>query len=147
MKTMRIAVITLVLGLATSTAAFANYFRQYYTPGWAYSVSNSYYYTTYYYQVTVAQPVYYYHYCVYYPAYPTYIYYYNPYSQVYWGRYVIGSKGNDGYSILAKEDRKKDLKDIPESAFPAPGPMPTIPGAKDGVQMLPPPENVPGESK
>jgi hypothetical protein len=147
MKTVRIAALTLVLGLTATTSVFANYYRQYYTPVWTYSPAYTYYYTTYYYQVAVAQPTYYYHYCIYYPAQPTYIYYYNPYTQVYWGRYKIGSKDNKGYSILAEKDRKKELKDIPESAFPEPGPMPKIPESKDGEAMLPPPENVPNSSK
>ena len=68
-------------------------------------------------------------------------------SQVYWGRYEIGSKGDKRYSILADKDRKKDLKEIPEKAFPEPGKMPTIPGVKDSVAMEPPPENVPKDKK
>ena len=48
---------------------------------------------------------------------------------------------------MADKDRKKDLKEIPEKAFPEPGKMPTIPGAKDSVAMEPPPENVPKDTK
>ncbi len=148
MKTARIAVLTMVLGMTASTGALADYFcRQYYTPSWTYCPTTSYYFTTYYYQVAVAQPTYYYHYCIYYPAQPTYVYYYNPCTQVYWGRYKIGAKPNEAYSILDKKDRKKDLADIPEEAFPAPGPMPKIPGSDDGVAMLAPPENLPSDAK
>ena len=75
------------------------------------------------------------HYVVYYPSYPTYTYYYNPYRRVYWGRYDFEKKG---YSLLAPEDRKKKLADIPADAFPEPGQMPTIPEADDDVRMLPP---------
>jgi hypothetical protein len=117
--------------------------RQYYDTSWSYSQSHNYYYVNYYYQTTVSQTTYDYHYCVYYPTQPSYVYYYNPTTQVYWGRYKIGSSGSERYSMLAQKDRKKDLKDIPEAAFPAPAAMPNIPGASDGVAMEPPPENVP----
>jgi hypothetical protein len=100
-----------------------------------------------YYLPVLTQTTYDYHYCIYYPSQPSYIYYYNPSTQVYWGRYEIGSKGDKRYSILAQQDRKKDLKDIPESAFPEPAAMPTIPGAKDNVTIQPPPENVPKDEK
>ena len=59
-----------------------------------------------------------------------YIYYYNPVSQVYWGRYEIGSKGDKRYSILADKDRKKDLKEIPEKAFPKPARCPLSPAPR-----------------
>jgi len=147
-KTVRTAVLSALLGLAGTTTLLASYYvPQYYTPYYTYSPSYGYYYTTYYYQVTVAQPVYYYHYCVYYPYQPHYVYYYNPVSQLYWGRYELGSKGERRYSMLAPQDRKKDLKDIPESAFPAPSAMPPIPGTQNGEAMLPPPENVPAQDK
>jgi hypothetical protein len=66
-------------------------------------------------------------------------------SQVYWGRYEIGSKGDARYSLLANTDRKEDLEQIPDSVFPKPVKMPAVPGAKDGVAIEPPPENVPKE--
>jgi hypothetical protein len=146
MKSIR--ALTLVAALASAvpaTAAFGR--RQYYDTFWSYSQNYGYYYTSYYFQPTIAQTTYSYNYCIYYPSQPQYIYYYNPVSQVYWGRYEIGSKGDKRYSLLAEKDRKKDLKDIPESAFPKPGKMPTIPGAKDEVAIEPPPENVPKDKK
>jgi hypothetical protein len=144
MKAIRVFLLAVTLGAAAAPLASAHYgYRQYYDTTWAYSTTYNYYYVTYYYQPVVTQTSYDYHYCIYYPSQPTYIYYYNPVSQVYWGRYEIGSKGDKRYSILADKDRKKDLKEIPEKAFPEPGKMPTIPGAKDGVAMEPPPENVP----
>ena len=151
MKTMRIAALTAVLGFVATGSVFASYYyaRQYYTPAWTFNPNFGYYYTTYYFQpvavvepvVLVETPVYTYHYAIYYPAQPTYVYYYNPTTQVYWGRYEIGSKGEKRYSILAQKDRKKNLKDIPESAFPPLAAMPKIPGAKDDVTMLAPPED------
>jgi hypothetical protein len=146
MKSMRALSLVAVLA-CTAPAGAASALRQYYDTTWAYSSSYSYYYTTYYYQPTVIQSTYSYHYCIYYPSQPQYIYYYNPVSQVYWGRYEIGSKGDKRYSMLAEKDRKKDLKDIPESAFPKPAKMPTIPGAKDDVAIEPPPENVPKDKR
>ncbi len=141
----RLAKVTLlVLGLAlSSTTARAGGYRQYYDNSWNYNTNYGYYYTNYYFRTTVTQVTYEYNYCIYYPSQPRYIYYYNPSSNVYWGRYEIGSKGDDHYSMLAPKDRKKELKDIPEDAFPKPAPMPTIPGAKDDVKMATPPENVP----
>jgi len=130
----------LILATQPTTAA-AQYGRQYYDTTWTYSSSNNYYYTTYYYQTTTTTTTYDYHYCVYYPSQPSYVYYYNPVRQTYWGRYEVGSKGEKRYSKLAEKDRKKDLKDIPEKAFPEVSKMPTIPDAKDEVAMAPPPEN------
>ncbi len=146
MKTARNLALVLAFGIIP-TVALAQGLRQYYDTTWSYSQNNSYYYVNYYYQPVVTQTTYDYHYCIYYPSQPSYIYYYNPTSQVYWGRYKIGSKGDQRYSILAQKDRKKDLKDIPEEAFPEPAKMPTIPGAKDGVTITPPPENVPKDKK
>ncbi len=144
MKVAKITLATLALTLTLATLASAAYrLRQYYDTSYSYSQSNGYYYTTYYYTPVVTTTTYEYHYCIYYPSQPQYIYYYNPTTQAYWGRYEIGSKGEKRYSILAEKDRKKDLTAIPESAFPKPAAMPTIPGAKDEVAMEPPPENVP----
>jgi hypothetical protein len=148
MKATRTFLLTIVLGAAAAPLASASYGRrQYYDTTWSYSPTYTYYYVSYYYQPVYTQTSYDYHYCIYYPSQPSYIYYYNPVSQVYWGRYEIGSKGDKRYSILAEKDRKKDLKEIPEKAFPEPSSMPTIPGAKDGVAIEPPPENVPKDKK
>jgi len=144
MRVTRRKVLGLTLALAgLSSVGMANSLRQYYDSTWSYSPSNSYYYVRYYYQPTVTYTTYDYHYCIYYQNQPNYIYYYNPSTQAYWGRYEIGSKGDKRYSLLDMKDRKKDLKDIPESAFPEPAAMPAIPGSKDKVAIEPPPENVP----
>lgn len=137
----------LIAGLAVAQAApaFAGQVRQYYDTTWQYNPTGSYYFVRYYYLPTTTYTTYDYHYCIYYPSQPSYIYYYNPTSQAYWGRYKIGSKGDERYSILEEKDRKKNLKSIPEEAFPEPAKMPEVPGAKDKVQILPPPENVPKE--
>ena len=133
--------VALVAALGASTAQ-AGFGRQYYG-GWSYC-TKGYWYCTYTYKPYVGYPNYCYNYCVWYPATPKFCYYFNPYRGTYWGRYDFQTKG---YSLLAEKDRKKDLKDIPESAFPKPGKMPTIPGAKDDVAIEPPPENVPKDKK
>jgi hypothetical protein len=125
-------VLAMVVGMAISEA-HAGY-RQYYS-SWSYYPSNSYYYSTYYYKPQPSYNSYNYHYCVYYPTQPRYVYYYNPYSQQYWGRYDLEAKGEACYSLLKEEDRKKELKDIPESAFPAPAKLPAVPESTDGAQI------------
>jgi hypothetical protein len=140
-----LAAVIVALGPAAPAAATEPGFgpRQYYDTTWSYSPSYGYYYVHYYYLPAVTYTTYEYHYCIYFASRPAYVYYYNPTAQVYWGRYELGSQGDKRYSILAEKDRKKDLKDIPDKAFPTPGKMPTIPGAKDDVAIEPPPENVP----
>jgi hypothetical protein len=147
MRVSRWLFVALVAGVAPITAGAAAALRQYYETTWTYSPSYGYYYVHYYYRPVVTYTSYQYHYCIYYPARPRYVYYYNPVSSVYWGRYELGSKGDARYSILADKDRKKELNDIPESAFPKPAKMPPIPGAEDGVAIEPPPENVPEAKK
>lgn len=149
MKSLRtsltLAAVMLAPGLAVPVSAIAAGFgpRQYYETTWTYTPSYGYYYVHYYYLPVVTYTTYEHHYCIYYPSQPNYIYYYNPTAQVYWGRYELGSKGDKRYSLLAEKDRKKDLKEIPDKAFPKPGKMPTIPGAKDDVTIQLPPDNVP----
>jgi len=79
-----------------------------------------------------------------YPAQPRYYYYYNPVSRQYWGRYDLEEKG---YSMLDEKDRKEELKDIPEKAFPKPAKMPAIPEVKDEVTIEVPPSDLPKEEK
>lgn len=117
--------------------------RQYYS-SWSYQPTRSYHYTRYYYRPTVTSTSYSYHYCISYPSQPRYVYYYNPVRQVYWGRYDLEGKKGAEYSLLAEQDRKKNLADIPESAFPVPGAMPAIPDSKDG-EIIEPLRTKPGD--
>ncbi|WP_417749284.1 hypothetical protein [Rosistilla oblonga] len=110
--------------------------RQYYS-SWSYQPARSYHYTRYYYKPVTTATSYSYHYCISYPSQPRYVYYYNPVSRQYWGRYDLDGTEGAQYSLLAEKDRKKNLEDIPESAFPAPAAMPQIPGSKDGVAIEP----------
>lgn len=125
--------------IQTAQALPQGYGRQYYGT-WAYQ--NNCYVRTYYYQPYVGYSGYQSSYVYYYPSQPRYYYYYNPTTQVYWGRSPVKSD-KPVYSLLKKEDRKKDLKDIPESAFPEPTDPPAIPDSKDGVKMILPPKDTP----
>ncbi|MGE0375454.1 MAG: hypothetical protein AB7I48_16420 [Planctomycetaceae bacterium] len=116
-------------------------YRQYYS-SWSYYPSRSYYYRTYYYKPYPTYTSYNYHYCVHYPSQPRYVYYYNPHRGHYWGRFDLEGKAGEQYSILKEEDRKPKLSDIPESAFPPPAAMPTIPDSEDG-EAVAVPEGVP----
>lgn len=79
------------------------------------------------------------------PQKPGYNYYVNPKTGQYWGRCPIETHGKPAYSLLKPEDRKADLNQIPESAFPPPGKMPPIPGSdpKEGANLDLPPEDAP----
>lgn len=125
------------VALATANSADAAY-RQYYS-SWRYYPSQSYYYTTYYYKPAPTYPSYNYHYCVYYPSQPRYVYYYNPHARHYWGRFDCQGAPGAQYSILKPEDRKPELSQIPETAFPKPAAMPQIPEATDNASVDPPP--------
>jgi len=134
---------SLLLALACAAAFFAASPQQasanYYT-SYVYYPSSGYYYCYYYYKPAPTYTGYNSHHCYYYPNYSTqYVYYYNPYRRVYWGRYDLKNKG---YSMLAENDRKAKLEDIPDAAFPKPGEMPEIPeaqGTKDRMAAPPAP--------
>lgn len=141
------AVLATCLFAASSSDARLHLRRQYYS-GWSYYPSSSYYYSSYYYKPYDSYEGYSYHYCIYYPYQPRYVYYYNPYSKVYWGRFDTKGKEGEQYSLLAEKDRKKKLTDIPEKAFPKPGKMPRIPDSKDEERIEPPSKELPkGEPK
>lgn len=146
--------VTAVLAFAFLAAFAANdadaSYRQYYS-GWRYYPQRTYYYTTYYYKPAPTYTTYSYHYCVYYPSQPRYVYYYNPYSRQYWGRFDLEGKPGEQYSLLKEEDRKERLEDIPETAFPKPAAMPAVPESQDGAAIEPPPgvpeQDLPGSTK
>lgn len=134
---------TLVAALtAAPREAFAGLYRQYYSQ-WTYSNANQYYYRAYYYLPAPTVTVYSYHYVIYYPTRPDYCYYYNPHKQVFWGRASSDPAKNPGYSLLAPEDRKANLTDIPETAFGKLGEMPPIPDSNDGAKLQLAPSDVP----
>jgi len=119
--------------------------RQYYAR-WQYHPRHSYYYRKYYYKPYVAYPTHKIHYCVYYPTRPKYYYYYNPYRRTYWGRCEV-ERTEEKYSLLAEGDRKENLEEIPESAFPEPSTPPGIPESEDNETMLLSPNDLPEEAR
>ena len=133
----RLLILIVAFLAAFSEAPASAAFRQYYS-SWNLYPQRQYYYRTYYYKPSPDFAGYNYHYAIYYPDKPNYVYYYNPYKRVYWGRCDLRGKAGQQYSLLAEQDRKENLSDIPESAFPALGKMPPIPGSKDDVAIEPP---------
>jgi hypothetical protein len=143
---MKSVIASMAVGL-TGRRAQATTLRQYYDVQWYYNPTTTYYYTYYYYRPQPAAVNYQYHYCIYYPNRPRYIYYYNPVNRVYWGRFDLEGKGEDRYSILAKEDRKSSLESIAESAFPKLAQMPFIPDSDNDLRMeQPSSKNLPGKA-
>ena len=124
-KCLLIGAITIGSFLSPSTGEAGHYTRWHQRGNYCYS---------YYYYTPVR-----YHHVVYYPSRPRYYYYYNPYRKVYWGRFDSEGTPGQQYSLLAPEDRRANLDDIPESAFPPPGPMPAEPEANDGANLAIPP--------
>jgi hypothetical protein len=142
MKALKILGFAGLLLLAVAVPSQATNYgpRQYYS-SWS-PTSYGYYYRTYYYKPYPTYPTYNYHYVVYYPSQP-YYYYYNPVRRVYWGRSPVKNDGQAVYSILSEENRKGSLREIKEEHFPKPGPMPTVPEAKDDAKMAIPPRDLP----
>src|SRR5262249_52115542 len=122
--------------LANVTADLYGY-RQFYS-SWREAPDRGYYYRHYYFKPDRDDAEYTSHYVIFDPNRPNYLYYFNPQTQTYWGRYALQQEGEPRYSLLPEGKRKPRLDQIPESAFPAPGPMPPVPGTED-VTMLPPP--------
>jgi len=134
-KQLTMAAVLAATFLVTSFAAIqADAGYQNYSP-WSYYPAKSYYYSKYYYKPTPTYVGLKHQFCIYRPAQPRYIYYFNPYRKVYWGRYDVEKKG---YSLLAAKDQKADLDAIPESAFPSPAKMPGIPETKGEDRMAEP---------
>jgi hypothetical protein len=118
--------------------------RQYYS-GWSHY--KSYYYRSYYYKPYPTYYGYKHHYLTYYPSRPNYYYYYNPYTKHFWGRCPVDCGGREQYSLLPESERRGDIGQIPEKAFPAPGQMPAIPEATDGTKIDLPPDEKPQDAE
>jgi hypothetical protein len=119
----------LALGAAAAWGGRAEAGYRHYYSSW-HATPYHYYYRNYYYQPNAHD------YVIYYPKYPRYLYYYNPVNKTYWGRFDVKTKG---YSLLAEEDRRGALKDIPEKAFPEAGELPPVHGDKDAEKVQAPP--------
>ena len=143
-KAMMVA-LTLVFGALATTAVADQYSSRQYYSNWSHNTQRGYHYRTYYYKPTPNYVGYRHHYVVYSPSRPRHYYFYNPYKKQYWGRCDVNTNGKGQYSLLAEADRKGTLDEIPESAFPAPGPMPRIPDSNPGENagMDLPPDDLP----
>jgi hypothetical protein len=146
---------TLVLASFASSGGGAP--RQKYS-GWTYNPDKNYYYRKYEYKVKPTDQEYKYDYCVYYKndakINNKWVYFYNPQTQKYWGRYPTvnndkykqyAEKQQDAWSELPMEYRQRDLYKIDTKYFPDPMPnyCPYVPGSEDKVQMLAPPPDLP----
>ncbi len=119
--------------------------RQYYG-GWSRHATAGYYHRSLYYKPSPSYGGYKHHYCIYHPRRPNYYYFYNPYQRTYWGRCPVNYGDQPTYSMLAPEDRKPTLSEIPESAFPEPGPLPAVPETTDNERLELPPDDLPPEA-
>jgi hypothetical protein len=138
------AMITALPLLAASATAFGDEHspRQYYG---AWEHHRTYSYRSYYYKPTPSYAGYRHHYVISYPSDHQHYYYYNPYKRTFWGRCDAYGEGQPYYSRLPEEFQRPTLAEIPESAFPTQGPLPSIPDAEDGSRLdLPPDDGPPG---
>ena len=92
-----------------------------------------YHYSHYYYSPTR------YHYVVSFPSQPRYLYFFNPHSRLYWGRFDREGKPGAEFSTLSENDRREHLSEIQETAFPKPGKIPSIPDSDNDDPIDPPP--------
>lgn len=138
-----LAALTLAVGSAAPVMAQGYYSPRQYYGSWKQYPSKNYYYRQYYYKPAPTYSGYKHHYVIK-PYESQHSYYYNPYKGQYWGRIKTQHDGKPEYSILKPEDRKGSLAEIPEGAFPEPGPLPPLPEAEDDVTLDLPPDDVPG---
>jgi hypothetical protein len=130
----RLAIFLLAIAAVRRGAAASP--RQWYND-WTYYPQFGYYYSSYYYLPSAVEKSYRQYFCLFYPAHPRYVYYFDPQTHLYLGRLDVKGEAGHQYSALAPKDRKEKLKEIPEDAFPKPGAMPPIPDSKDGEPMQP----------
>ena len=131
-----------LLCVAFSSMALAEGYgtRQYY--GAWHKHTSGYAYRPYYYKPSPQHVGFKHHYVIRQPKDNKHLYFYNPYKKQYWGRCPIES-AKPSYSLLKEADRRANLAEIPESAFPPPGDLPPIPGAEDGAILDLPPDDLP----
>jgi hypothetical protein len=106
--------------------------------------AKNYFYRSYFFKPTSDAKEYQEHKVIFYKEDPRFYYYYNPKSGHFWGRGLVGSAGSchEQYQLLAPQDQKADLNDIPGKAFPTPAAPPKladIPGGKPAPGVNPPP--------
>ena len=133
-RSLPLVAVALVAALAGSVAVGGYQVRQYYS-GWQKHPTAGYAYRTYYYKPTEDYSGYKHHYVVYTPKDPNHYYYYNPYKKQYWGRCPSQCGGKPLYSMLAEQDRRPTIGEIPPNAFPKPSAAPSIPESTDKTQL------------
>lgn len=137
---------------ATGTACAADSSPRQYYGAWHHHSSQNYLYRPYYYKASPDDIGYRHHYVIYYPSRPDHYYFYNPYTKTFWGRCsskVPGTRGYDrekAYSLLPPAARKSTIEEIPESSFPQPGRVPTVPESTDGLPLDLPPDDAPTDA-
>jgi hypothetical protein len=94
---------------------------------------------------------------VYHPERPRYFYYYDPVERKFFGRYSVGIKPEQCFSLLSPNLRKASLKDVADLGYGVAGPMPTIPqiirprpgttidAMLQNTKLMRPPESLPNE--
>jgi hypothetical protein len=142
-RTFALVIVPAAAALLSSPVDAQNYVHRQYYSGWRKHNVHAYHYRFYYYKPTPTYSGYKHHYVIYFPTRPRHCYFYNPYKRGYWGRCPIDHGGQPMYSMLAEADRKQNVADIPEAAFPKPGPVPSIPEASDNLPLDLPPDDVP----
>jgi hypothetical protein len=115
--------------------------RQYYS-NWHQAPASRYAYRTYYYKPTEDYAGYKHHYVI---LKDDHCYFYNPYEKKVWGRCNAHHNGQPQYQLLAPQDRRPTIAEIPPTAFPKAGPLPPIPESKDQVSLDLPPDDLPSE--
>ena len=123
--------------LLARPAGAAEPLRQYYS-AWTYHPERGYWYRTFHYKPSPDYLGYRRHYCIHYASQPQYVFFYNPYERLYWGRFDVGARPGRQFSILDLRDRRERLSDVPAGAFPPGGEMPVLPGASDAARIVTP---------
>jgi hypothetical protein len=140
----RFFAVALLLSCVPLSLAYASGPRQFYS-GWQKHPRHNYFVRNYHFKPRPTFSGYRHHHVLFFPNKPTHVYFYNPHKKQFWGRCPVGQQGEGKYSLLAEKDRKGSLSEIPESAFPEPGPVPTIPEAEDKEPLDLPPDDLPFE--
>jgi hypothetical protein len=140
-------VLSTLLGSAVPNLSADPYTPRQYYGNWKQHTSKTYYYRPYYYKPSPTYSGYKHHYVIYYPSRPTYYYYYNSYTRTYWGRCPVKTDGKGEYSLLADADRKGNIEEIPEKAFPPMAKLPKMPEATDDATLDLPPDDLPTVEK
>ena len=123
--------------LLARPAGAAEPLRQYYT-AWTFHAERGYWYRTLHFKPEPGYLGYRHHYCIHYVSQPQYVYFYDPYDKVYWGRFDVRGMPGEQFSVLDPEDRRERLSDVPADAFPPEGEIPTLPGATDDMRIMTP---------